>query len=314
MKYIKIFIFVGLILLTACGQVESNKVINGEEIFKKELNEIYSLYEEDKKALDTINAEVVTEIVDQINNDVVSSELKVEVGNIEQGLVRDGLQRVNGVKIPVKIGFEANEENVRKFLNKIIALDTRIIIGDILIDNKNENYILTVTLTFCGVNDSQKEESTEKGTLINVEENIGKTGEIEKIVLRDNDILMILRPYNSDSATVSLGCAGENNADSYIFYDLNKVIDVNMEIFKENNKYYCRYFDVNGESVKVEILPKSDGILFDVLSCEKVEKQDYVGVNLNIANNIDKKISIKIFDDADSRVSYNYTGNVEVIK
>jgi len=55
--------------------------------------------------------------------------------------------------------------------------------------------------------------------------------------------------------------------------------------------------------------------LFDILSCELIEKDDEIKVDVRIINNSNKKVSIAVYDDEDGRVNIvEKSGNVEVKK
>jgi len=310
MKYIKIFFIICMFLLTSCGEVEEEVVIV-DNVFKQELNEIYSLYNEDKKAFDFVSEDVANRIFTKITEKIKYFNFNIECGNKEQGLVRDNHKKIIGEKILTKIYIEADEENIKKFLTNIINLENRIIVDNVEISSENEKYKLSVDITLCGLLADEKLEKTENLGLLNIEEIEGKTSEKEKIVLRDNDLLMILRPYNTDSATISFGIS-ELNESAYLFYDVNEKIDLFLEVTNENNKYYCKYYGLGNEAIKSEFVPKSDKIFLDILSCSKDSTKDMVGVNLNIINYCEKKVDVKIFDDTSNRVNCTYSGNVEV--
>ena len=57
---------------------------------------------------------------------------------------------------------------------------------------------------------------------------------------------------------------------------------------------------------KEEFKPKGKDILIDILSSEKVNAEDLVGMNLIITNTTGKNVDVKVFEDEDKRVQIIY--------
>ena len=300
MKFIKIISIISLILLTACNDVTYEK-ISTDEIFKDELKKVYSLYEEKKNIPESITEDDVKIILGSVNKDIVYYDMKVNYGELTQGLIRNNNERITVVKIPVELSLKADEDNIKLFLNRIIGLENRIIIGDVLVEKENEYYKVECNISFCGKAEGSVSEQKKSNQMLNIEEIAGEKID-NKIVLRDNDLLMTLRPYTSDSAALSLGVTEDESGESYVFYDVNEKIDVEIKILFENNKYYFEYYDINNQKIKSEFKPKSEKILIDILSCSKKSDKDLVGANVKIINDTNKEADVKIFDDNNNRV------------
>ena len=300
MKFIKIISIISLILLTACNDVTYEK-ISTDEIFKDELKKVYSLYEEKKNIPESITEDDVKIILGSVNKDIVYYDMKVNYGELTQGLIRNNNERITVVKIPVELSLKADEDNIKLFLNRIIGLENRIIIGDVLVEKENEYYKVECNISFCGKAEGSVSEQKKSNQMLNIEEIAGEKID-NKIVLRDNDLLMTLRPYTSDSAALSLGVTEDESGESYVFYDVNEKIDVEIKILFENNKYYFECYDINNQKIKSEFKPKSEKILIDILSCSKKSDKDLVGANVKIINDTNKEADVKIFDDNNNRV------------
>lgn len=313
MKYVKLGIIISLILLTGCNNNTNKENIKSENFFKEELKEVYLLYEKDKDVPDVINEELVKNSIDTFLKNIEYSKFEIEYGETVQGIVRDNDERVAALKIPVKLSFEADEANIKCFLNNIIDFENRVIIGDIFVNPIEEKYKVSATFSFCGALNESDINDKKDEIKLNIQEIEGNKIESNKIILRDSDFIMVLRPYNSDSAKISLGMRDDISGESYAFYNVNSNVSIDMSINIENNEYYCEYSDFDGKKIKNKFIPKSSEILIDVLSCDKSSNQDFVAVNFGIVNNTEKKVNVKVFDDEKDRVNIKCTGNVEVI-
>ena len=307
-KYVKI---IGvMILLASCNNSEKIN-IEPERLFKAELKNVYSAYETtDKILIDNISNEKIKRIIDRVLENIEYSDLEIICADVDEGVVRNDGQRVMVLKLPTQIKLKANEKNIKEILNKVVKLDEKIVVDDISIIKSENVYELNCIISFCGkLNEKTEKNESPKITL---EEVSGNKSETNRIILRNSNLLMILRPYNSDSATLTLGLTDDKSGNSYVYYDINKKVNLGIDFYKENNKYYCEYKNIDGNMLKSEINIKDDKIMFDVLSCANTASEDLLKVELKLVNKTDKVVDVKIFDDVNDRVSIIKNGNVEV--
>ena len=305
--------FIGIlmiILLTGCGE-KTNEETNVNVTFKEELAMVSKISDStEKKLADNILVEDVEKIFDEIFDSTIFENSNVEYGEVTQGAGSDGNGgRIFCCKLPADVEFTGPEESVEKFVKYFSEIDNVVSFGEFKIEPlEGEKYKVTTIINFLGKAaggslSSGKKEYTIKKNEIEVEEEEG-------IKLRDFDISMVVRPSNSDASAISLGVVSDK--DYRVYSDENVKKDITVTFSNEGSKYYCEYNIGNMASTKVPIKPNGN-ILFDILSCEVVEADDEITVDLHVVNNSDKKVSICTYDNDDKRVNVvEKSGNVEV--
>ncbi|MGG7153527.1 pilus assembly protein PilO, partial [Clostridium neonatale] len=118
-----------------------------------------------------------------------------------------------------------------------------------------------------------------------------------------DDFVISVKSINSVLPTITIGKADDKLKSTYIYADNNSVEEVEIELTKENNKYYYKY-KTNKESYpveygvnKVEFNPLSKNINISVLSENRVNQEDKSGMKLKVINNTDKLVNVNISDD-----------------
>lgn len=302
MKQIKIALFILVcIVLTGCTQEE--KELTVDEIFKEDLRIAYEISsEEGKKILEDISVEKVKDIMKDIDANITYKEITQGIANDENNV------KTACVKLPVDIKLIGNEEEIKGFITDIHEMDNRISVGDINISKVDEEYEIDLTVNFFGKMKAENLKVGNSSVSSNVQVVEGKKDEANEVTLRDFNVFMILRPSNSDAASVTLEF---KNNESVIMYDNNEIENISIDISKEEGKYFCL---VKSDEIneKIEIKNVGNKIVMDILSCEKKEKTDMVGVNLEVNNLSGKKADIVIYEDSDKRVNIKTSGDVEV--
>ncbi|MBQ7668015.1 MAG: hypothetical protein IJS47_01650 [Clostridia bacterium] len=313
----KVAIVISLVSLVACNNTQSSTAVEDPEfVFKKELKQIYSLYEDEAKTLIAdMTEEKVGVLVENMLDVAGIEDASVLFGDSKVGIVRSEGKRINAQKMPVTINFDADEKSTKEFFNQVIALDTRVLINDIAISYLDEKYTSDCSFVFCGTEEQDDTLNMAQGVMTIEELSPHIEEQEDKIILRDNDLLMVIRPFNSDSAAISFGSSKDTLGSSYVYFNTNEKINFDINFTYENKKYYCSYNDINGNTIRTELNIDDKDILLDILSCKKEKQEDMIGINLVVTNNTDKKVSVKVFDDSSRRVTINVQGkNVGVEK
>lgn len=306
-------IFFIIFCLTGCSSYNNEKKEsnNPDKVFEEELKMLSSINElPNKKLADEVTKENVEGILDELFQFAVFEENSSEYGEVIQGIGSDGNGgRIYCCKLPVNITFLGDGSTIDKFVRYFYDLENVVSIGNFNIEMLQEGKVKVETVVnFLGKSASASLTSNKKE--YSIKHNAVDVEMVSDIVLRDFDISMTLRPSNSDSAAITLGVVEKQ--DYRVYNDENAKKEVTVNFYKEGKRYYCSYKIGDDSFTKAEINPKGN-ILFDILSCDLVEEDDEIGVDVKISNESDKKVSTIIYNDNDKRVNIAKTsGNIEV--
>ena len=311
MKKLLLIVFC-VVLLTGCMEQKDDKEKNPNIIFKNELAMVSEVGQAKNKVLrDEILEEDVWNILDGIFSFAIFEDCNVKLGQVTEGTGPDGKGgRIFCCKIPVNVSFIGTESTIRKFVTYFAELENVVSFANFQIKplEEEEKYEIEAIINFFGKTKSEAVAESKKSGYT-IKKNEAEVKEEEDIVLRDFDISMVIRPSNSDASAVSLGVESDK-----VFDNDNSKKDVTVEFFNEGGKYYSKY-SIDGESETTASLKPNGNILFDIISCDVVELNDDIKVDLHIINDSNKKVSLAIYDDKDNRVNVvEKVGSIEVKK
>lgn len=136
-----------------------------------------------------------------------------------------------------------------------------------------------------------------------------------------NDFVMMLKSPSSELPTVTIGKAKDDSRESYLYSDNAGIESVEISFeevdgntffkYKTSNSYYPRNNSAEGKI----FVPKSENIVLEIISENRVGTSDNSGVNLKLINNTSRKVEVIIKNDdiSNPRVSITsegYTVNV----
>lgn len=295
-------------MLVGCTNTKPEE-INPNKIFSEDISRALNIENTSKKVLmsDMSNDEIVNIVTDMMNNENLA-KLSVNYGSESEGIgTNDKGEKIFCYKIPVSFSLDGGENSVHEFVEELDAIPSKIAVSKFDITNKDEEFHVDAIVNFLGNMDSTSISSSKSS---NVKKNEINVNEEEKIVLRDFDVNLTIRPSNSDSSAVMFGVKNSNNC---LYSDDNMGHDVLVNFSGRDGKIYAEY-SIDGGDSRSESFTTNGDIKFDILSCERVLKDDYIDVNLTINNSTDKKVDVIIYDDEDSRVKINNKlGNVVVL-
>jgi len=299
-------------VLTGCGN-NSKDEVNTNVIFKDELAIVSSIGEARGKTLASeLLLEDVKAVLDDIFELAIFESSDVKYGEVTQGAGSDGNGgRIFCCKLPVEVTFTGSEASVERFVKYFDELDMVVSFGEFDITALEEDkYKVSTLISFLGKDSGGSLASDKKQYTI--QKNAVDAEKHEEVSLREFDIAMIIRPNNSDSASISLGAVTDQ--DYRVYSDSNSKQDIKLTFSNEGSKYYCEYVIGNGDSKKALLNPKGN-ILVDILSCDVVRSDDEIAADLYVVNNSNKKVSFAVYDDEDSRVKFvEKVGSIEVKK
>ncbi|WP_297520646.1 hypothetical protein [uncultured Clostridium sp.] len=126
---------------------------------------------------------------------------------------------------------------------------------------------------------------------------------------------VILKPFNSDMPSISVGRPNDPTGRTKLLNDDNEIEEVIIEFYQEGDKYLVKY------KMGSEVYPKAGGIDFvpkgnikiGVTSEKRSSGEDRVAVKLKVKNTTDKKVEVEINGDdkANPRVKIETDGNVQ---
>lgn len=136
-----------------------------------------------------------------------------------------------------------------------------------------------------------------------------------------NDFVMMLKSPSSELPTVTIGKAKDDSRESYLYSDNAGIESVEISFeevdgntffkYKTSNSYYPRNNSAEGKI----FVPKSENIVLEIISENRVGTSDNSGINLKVINNTSKKVEVIIKNDDSSNprvsvTSEGYTVNV----
>lgn len=136
------------------------------------------------------------------------------------------------------------------------------------------------------------------------------------------DIIMSVKGANSDLPSITLGKGNDSTRGTYVYYDGNEKIDIDIEISEENGKYYVKYktpdssYPSNYEAKGIEVKPGDGKIEIAVYSSSRLSVDDKVAVNLKVTSTTEEKITVVTIIDDDKtnpRINVTPVGEVEYI-
>ena len=134
------------------------------------------------------------------------------------------------------------------------------------------------------------------------------------------DFVMSVNGSNSDLPSMAMGKENDVTRDTYIYFDKNEKVDVDIEINEENGKYYVKYktgnssYPSNYNENGVEVNPGEGSIKIGVYSSSRLGAEDKVSVNINVTSNTTSKVTEIVVMDEDKsnpRVAVNTSGNAK---
>lgn len=136
------------------------------------------------------------------------------------------------------------------------------------------------------------------------------------------DVIMSVKGANSDLPSVTLGKANDSTRDTYVYFDKNEKVDIDIEITEEDGKFYAKYktptssYPSNYSEKGIEVNPEDGKIQIAVYSTTRLNVEDKVTVNLNVTSNAAEKMTVVTIMDDDKtnpRININAKGKVEYV-
>lgn len=234
-------------------------------------------------------------------------------------------------QMKVTIAFSGTYKNTVKFLELVSDYARLVAVPDITLAASGEDKVSgALSLEFYSIPKISEEDAEYlKWEIFNsygkenpfLESGIGIT-QTSKAEEDGYDIVMSVKGTNSDLPSITLGKAGDSTRGTYVYYDGNDKIDINIEISEDNGKYYVKYktpdssYPSNYEDKGIEVKPGEGKIEIAIYSSSRLSIDDKVAVNLNVTSTTTEKttqVTIIDEDKGSPRISIVPIGKVEYI-
>ena len=257
---------------------------------------------------------------DNLNNDQNLSSEEISVNN-ELSEKSENISKDKVHQLRCNISFTGTYENLMNFLKEIND-NNKMVVNSINIGEESleeiKGSMLIEIYAIPKINDEineylQWDFNKEYGKYVPFGSETSSSNIDTEI--NSDDFIISVRSINSVLPTITLGKADDKFKNTYIYADNNSVEDVEIELTKENNKYYYKYktnkesYPVEYEGNKVEFNPVSKNINISVLSENRVNQEDKSGMKLKVINNTDKLVNVNISDDDSSNKRVVVEGN-----
>lgn len=198
-----------------------------------------------------------------------------------------------GIQMLVKVQYRDPLHHIMDLINGMNNYKDKIGITRITVsDVENGGGQGELELIFYGIHDNSSEEEND------AVENSGTIIKNQYFQAQPFDFYLLLSPYGTEVPSVLMEkCKGTN---SKIFSDHNALTDVELHLMEQNGKYYYKYrTDMGhfpeGEGRFMEFIPfLNEAIIMRIYSKPRVDSGDQAGANLQIYNDTDKNLRIRI--------------------
>ncbi len=197
-------------------------------------------------------------------------------------------------------------DSLKKMLTYINNYKNKTVVDDVTISSSAQNDMVDVTLSLrmLGISSSTNTgkvefDGVEKGKtefFKSSKSNVDGTliGKIAGVKDDMGDMFIDIHSTSSDAPAQTVGMT-KNSGSSIISQDANKVVNIDVTILLENERYVARYF-MNG-TTKKSYFNKGDALEIDVYSSKRNGSNDKVGVVLNLRNKSDDTVYVNLYDE-----------------
>lgn len=234
-------------------------------------------------------------------------------------------------QMKVSVSFSGTYANTTKFIKSVSEYARLVAMPTISLSNSGEDLVSgSLELEFYSIPKISEEDS--EYLKWNLEDTYGKEnpfleGEASGTILSSSeeneyDIIMAVKGSDSDLPSVTLGKANDTTRETYIYYDENEKVDIEIEINEEEGRYFVKYktsdssYPSNYEDRGIEVNPGDGKIQIAVQSSIRSGIDDKVSVNLKVSGNTNGKmtlVTIKGDDMVSPRINIDAKGKVEYV-
>lgn len=207
---------------------------------------------------------------------------------------------LNGLETETQFAFEAGYEEWKEFLDYIANYRDRMVITGMTATYTLDEVVGNFTLKqYAIAGDGRLPVSILEPNLMHGTTNVFlKAAGIGNAKSDAADFFMMLSGPDADVDAVIVGQSNDAAETTYLSSDENLLQEVTVR-FEGKDGQYVAHYEVGDESYSEEgvTFAKKGAIVFEIISSPRTGENDKVGARLNIVNNTDVTVSVKILDD-----------------
>ena len=247
---------------------------------------------------------------------------KVEPKKPEAGEQKEEA-KLNVQQMKVNASFKGKYENVEKFIKLVEDYKFLVAIPDVSIAPSGDEEVSgTLSMEFYsaprlngdfdGYYDWKLEGKSGKKNPY--KDGYTSIGSIENEDAEAVSMNVILKAYNSDLPSITVGRPEDPTGRTKLLNDGNELEEVTIEFYQEGDEYLVKYkmgSAVYPKTGGIDFVPKGN-IKVAVSSEKRASGQDLVAIKLKVKNTTDKKVEVEISGDdkENRRVTVETDGNV----
>lgn len=256
--------------------------------------------------------QAVEEVTDNVTQDEVITD------NIQTAEIGEGL---TGSSSETQFTFEAGYREFKDFLKYIKDYNDRMVITNITASYSGETDVVSGNFTLMryaiGGEDRLPVRVTEPNLLLGTtnifKQAAGPGTGIQEEQYRPDFFLLLSQPEADIEAKI-FGQSNDATEATYLKSDDNSQQEVKIIFEGRNGEYTANYQIGNKEFGEEGVTFSKTGIInFEILSSPRVGENDKVAAKVNIVNNTDLTVSVKITEDDMENPRVNITGKTGVI-
>lgn len=234
---------------------------------------------------------------------------------------------LTGMKSDMNISFEGKYEEFKKFVNDVLAIDSKTIISQMSVSwNATDEFVdASLAISYFAVNDINKEQEQTKIDIPIGLGNIFKSNSVANTsvtsvqnanyILSDYDISVVISQADADMDAVIVGTTNDSKAKDSLANDTNGTQDLTITVDGSEGKYTVSYklgkdtYPAKKYEEGVNFKP-GDTLDILVLSSARTGNDDKVSVRAEIVNNTDMPLNILVSGDDTSSPRFSVTKKV----
>lgn len=278
-----------------------------------DFNPINKNIKEDQSDTNNVLANIMTEY---------SLDSSKRDSNIEENKDEKEKESIKIENISTTLTYIGDYKEIINFIKLVENFGKKIIIRNITLVDNSGGLAGTITLDFYGVPKIEnldieyiKVPAADRYGKFNPfyftsNENYNQDFNISTNHTNNSDFSMTVRPYSSDFPTIILGPTENKDLEKQIYSDNPSVENIEIYFLKKKDKYIYKYkteiesYPENFSSYSV-FNPNHKDITLNIYSIVRNSKLDTSGALVNIYNETDKKVIVKIIKDDPERPRIN---------
>ncbi len=307
---------------------EYNRLIEHQKNRQDYIDKTKKYIEDEEKILteytNTYSQEALIKLISDLEKD--ANVYVKDVSFAEQQIVYTFTYRpeLTGIQSDMNISFEGDYAEFKKFLEEILAIDSKTVIRQMSANwsTTDEFVDATLSISHFAIDDTTKEPDEVKIDVPTGLGNIFKSNSVANTnntnaengsyILSDYDISVVISQADADMDAVIVGTTNDAKAKDSLANDANETQNLTITVDGSDGKYKVSYklgddtYPTKKYDEGVSFKP-GDTLDILVLSSARADKKDKVSVKAEIINNSDMPLNILVSGDDTSSPRFSVT-------